>query len=134
MIEQIEIKFSNKILLNVGLCIAFYDFINIEDPYIYPGAGSAIQLVRFRLVVFCPFIGEIIVGKISHLDKDGLKVTLGFFDDISIPVSQLQSPSTYDAVARSWTWDYEGETGASFTLELGDEVSFQHCFTFLTHL
>jgi DNA-directed RNA polymerase III subunit RPC8 len=57
IIEQIEIKFLNRIICDVGLCICFYDFLEIGDAYIYPGEGGSIQDVKFRVVVFRPFIG-----------------------------------------------------------------------------
>ena len=50
LIGQIELKYANKILIEVGLGICFYDFIEIGDPYIYPAEGSAHQLVKFRMV------------------------------------------------------------------------------------
>ena len=57
IIEQIEIKFSNRIIPNVGLCICFYDFLSGGDSYIYPAEGGSIQDMKFRLVVFQPFVG-----------------------------------------------------------------------------
>jgi DNA-directed RNA polymerase III subunit RPC8 len=76
-------------LVDVGLCICFYDFIEVGDPYIYPAEGSAHQKVKFRLgmssqmlknyllnifvVVFRPFIGEIIAGRICSCREDGIK-------------------------------------------------------------
>jgi len=38
-----------KILVDVGLCICFYDFVEVGDPYIYPAEGAAHQLVKFRI-------------------------------------------------------------------------------------
>ena len=57
IIEQIEMKFANRIIPDVGVYICFYDFIEVGDPYIYPGEGGAIQDVKFRLVVFRPYVG-----------------------------------------------------------------------------
>mmetsp|Transcript_29648 Transcript_29648/g.42334 ORF Transcript_29648/g.42334 Transcript_29648/m.42334 type:complete len:146 (+) Transcript_29648:23-460(+) len=57
LIEQIEVKYSNKVILDVGLCICFYDFLQVGDAYIYPSEGSAIQEVKFRVVIFRPFVG-----------------------------------------------------------------------------
>lgn len=30
-----------QVLLNVGLCICFYDFVEIGEGYIYPSEGAA---------------------------------------------------------------------------------------------
>lgn len=64
----------------------------------------------FRLVVFRPFISEVLVGKVKSQDEDGIRgrytpnttarllmkraVTMTFFDEVHIDVSQLPAPST----------------------------------------
>ncbi len=122
LIEQIELKYSNKILLDAGLCISFYDFVEIGDPYVYPGEGSALQQVKFRLVVFRPFVGEILVGKVASSTKDDIKLSLGFFDEISVPSSLLQSPSTFNPTTGLWTWKYGDESENEFVMDIGEEV------------
>lgn len=122
--EQIEIKYSNKIIPNVGLCISFYDFVAIGDPYVYPGQGAAHQLVEFRLVVFRPFIDEIINGKIVRSGKGGVQISMGFFDDILIPPSLLASDTEFDQSTGLWTWKYEGN---DLTLEVGEQVQHNMC-------
>lgn len=123
IIEQIELKYCNKVLLNVGLGISFYDFISIGDPYLYPGAGSSIQVVTFRLVVFRPFVGEVLIGKVLSSNKDGIKLTMDFFDDIFIPFAHLQQPSQFNTALNVWTWKYETDGDAEYALQPGDEVS-----------
>jgi DNA-directed RNA polymerase III subunit RPC8 len=59
LLDQIDIKFANKVLVDVGLCITLFDFLEVGDPYIYPAEGSAHQRVKFRMVVFRPFVGEV---------------------------------------------------------------------------
>lgn len=122
LIEQIEIKFSNKILTDVGLCISFYDFVDVGDPYVYPAEGAAHQRIKFRMVVFRPFIGEIIVGRLLSSNKDGIRVTLDFFDDIFVPSYLLQSPSEFNVSKGVWVWKYDLETGEEFLLEGGEEI------------
>lgn len=39
----------------------------------------------FRLVVFRPFVGEVLVGWVSSCTEEGLNVKMEFFDDIHIP-------------------------------------------------
>ncbi len=43
------------------------DFLEVGDAYIYPGEGGSIQEVKFRLIVFRPFIGEIMTGTVRDL-------------------------------------------------------------------
>jgi len=66
-------------------------------------------VVVFRLVVFRPFISEVVVAKVKSSDEDGIRctfssldpkhlltrrpVTMGFFDDIYIPAAYLPQPS-----------------------------------------
>lgn len=59
-------------MLNVGLCIALYDIIEIKDSVILPGDGSSYTEVRFRYIVFRPFIDELIIGKIKSCSSDGV--------------------------------------------------------------
>lgn len=67
ILEEIDQKYTNKVslphdrhfvssftprfqvLIDVGLCISFYDIIKVGEPYIYPAEGSAHQKVKFRL-------------------------------------------------------------------------------------
>lgn len=126
LIEQIEIKYVNKVIPNIGLGIAFFDFSSVGEPYIYPAAGSAIRLVVFRLVVFKPFVGEVMTGRITHMSKEGMKVSIEFFDDITISGSQLQHPSEYNPAKHQWTWTYDdGENQTPFVSEVGDEIRFK---------
>nr|CAD7572531.1 unnamed protein product [Timema californicum] len=56
--EELNQKLANKVVLNVGLCIALHDIVSLEDSYIFPGDGAAHTKVKFRYVVFRPFIEE----------------------------------------------------------------------------
>lgn len=40
-----------------------------------------------------------------------ITVTLGFFDDILIPVNALQHPSRFDETDQAWVWEYPVEDG-----------------------
>ncbi len=124
--EQIEIKYANRVLLHVGLCITFYDFISIGDPYLYPSEGSAIQIVRFRMVVFRPFVGEIITGRLVSSGREGLKISTEFFEDILIPAALLQAPCVYNPIDGLWTWKY-GEPENDFLMDIGEEVINYSC-------
>jgi len=63
--------------------------------------------------VFKPFKGEIITGKVRSSTVDGLYVSLGFFEDVFIPASELQTPSTFVHKENLWMWSYVTEEGAS---------------------
>lgn len=44
-------------------------------------------------MVFRPFVGEVLVGRVAQSSEGGLRVSLGFFDDIIVPSFLLQTPS-----------------------------------------
>jgi len=50
-------------------------------------------LVRFRQVVFKPYINEVITGTITKCSIEGIQVSLDFFDDIIIPPENIPQPS-----------------------------------------
>ena len=97
----------------------------------YPSEGSAIQLVKFRMVVFRPFIGEIITGKLVGSNREGLKISVDFFDDILIPASLLQSPCVYNPSDGLWTWKYGENHDTDFVMDLGEEVKTSTFIVFI---
>ena len=80
-----------KVIQKVGLCICVYDILTASEGYIGHGTGIANvngkvpyqicrsipnlqgRIVEFRLVVFRPFKGEVLVGKISSSTEHGIK-------------------------------------------------------------
>lgn len=53
----------------MGLGITLYDVQSIEGGHIYPNDGAAHFRVRFRLVVFRPFAGEVLLGRLLSCNK-----------------------------------------------------------------
>eukprot|EP00919_Chromeraceae_sp_WS-2016_P024699 GHVR01058387.1.p1 GENE.GHVR01058387.1~~GHVR01058387.1.p1 ORF type:complete len:138 (+),score=24.36 GHVR01058387.1:35-448(+) len=88
-------KYIDKVLPDIGLVSCFSEFAEVKEAVVYPGDGSAHYKVSFNLVVFKPFLGEVIIGRISSCDKGGVNVSLGFFKDIKIPCTRLQQPAAY---------------------------------------
>ena len=60
--DELNKKFANKVINQLGLCIALFDIKKIVDSLILPGDGSSHTKVFFRYVIFRPLIDEIIVG------------------------------------------------------------------------
>ena len=60
--DELNKKFANKVIYELGLCVALFDILNIENSYILPGDGSSHTRVTFRYIVFRPFIDEILTG------------------------------------------------------------------------
>mmetsp|Transcript_102469 Transcript_102469/g.290186 ORF Transcript_102469/g.290186 Transcript_102469/m.290186 type:complete len:196 (-) Transcript_102469:298-885(-) len=110
--RQIGAKYVDRVIPNVGLCIEFYSFDKIKEAFLYPGdnklsCGEAYIKVKFTLVVFRPDIDEWIVGSIADSSADGLRVTLGFMEDVEIPPSNLRQPLAYEKALGVWVWEYE---------------------------
>jgi DNA-directed RNA polymerase III subunit RPC8 len=107
LIIQLEIKYANKILHEVGLVIKVHDILSLGEAFIHPGDGASVLTVKARLVVFKPFIGEVLTGKIKGSTEQGLVVSMHFFDHIFIPKENLPFPSTFDPNTWQWRWTYD---------------------------
>jgi DNA-directed RNA polymerase subunit E'/Rpb7 len=67
--DVIEKRYVDKVVANIGLVVTLYDVLDISGGFIYPNDGAANFKVKFRVVVFRPFPGEIIVGKLASCTK-----------------------------------------------------------------
>lgn len=54
-------------------------------------------------------------------------VTLGFFDDILIPVNALQHPSRFDETDQAWVWEYPKEDGEKHDLFMDSGKKSSKC-------
>ncbi|MBW0496164.1 hypothetical protein O181_035879 [Austropuccinia psidii MF-1] len=118
---EINRKYSNKVLPDVGLCIALFDLLSASEGKVLYGDGCLYHLVEFTLVVFRPFVGESLVGVVKSCTPAGIRVSLKFFDDIYIPTRALQYPSAYDPVLKEFFWASEysdPEAAASMPADL----------------
>ncbi|KAJ1981542.1 DNA-directed RNA polymerase III complex subunit Rpc25 [Dimargaris cristalligena] len=106
--DEINRKFANRVIHQVGLCISAFDILETSDGLIYHSDGGLNYETTFRLVVFRPFIGEVLVGKIRSSSEKGIKVSLHFMDDIIIPPSCLPENSEFDTQEQVWVWKYDG--------------------------
>lgn len=105
---EINAKYANKVLPNQGLVISLHSVLSHNAPQIFAGDGGVYIRASFRLVIFRPFEGEILVGKVKQSTKEGIMVSLGFFDHIRIPPECMPSPSRFDEEEGVWIWDYDG--------------------------
>lgn len=127
LMEQVEKKYTNKILPGSGLGAAFYDFLELGDPFVYPAEGGVHQFVKFRMIYFRPFIGEVLRGRILSSNDKGIRISLYFFDDIFVPAYLMQWPSEYreqDGFG-NWVWKYGEENGDDFVFVVGSLVRFR---------
>lgn len=123
---ELNRRFANKVIHNVGLCICLFDVLKYEDSFIFPGDGSSHTKVHFRFIVFHPFVDEVLVGKIKSCSREGVTVSLGFFDDIIIPPEYLQQPSKFDDAEQVWVWEYVTPDGThDLFMDINEPIRFR---------
>lgn len=121
--DELNKKFANKVIYDLGLCVALFDISEIEDSYIFPEDGSSHTRVKFRYVIFRPYLDEVLVGKVKSSSKEGIYVSMQFFDDIFIPASNLQSPTKFDEKEQLYVWQYDtGDSVHDLYVDLGEEI------------
>jgi hypothetical protein len=67
VIEAIEGAFVDKVVLGLGLVLTLYDLVAIEEGHIHHSDGGAHHRVTFRVVVFSPAPGELLVGEVTDM-------------------------------------------------------------------
>ncbi|CAN6720198.1 unnamed protein product [Malus baccata var. baccata] len=84
--------------------------------------------VEFTLIMFRPFVGEIISAKLKESTSNGLRLSLGFFDDIYVPVHLLPSPSCSEPdpeKRNNVIWIWKCPDADDLAVEWTDEIRFQ---------
>ena len=124
--DQLNRKMANRVIIDVGLGITLFDILSVNESFIYQGDSGTHTKVHFRFLVFRPFIGEVLVGKLRSCSREGVHVSLGFFDDIIIPPYCLPEPSRFDEKEQVWFWEYDncGEKSNLF-MDIGETVRFK---------
>ncbi|GAA6043185.1 hypothetical protein JCM8097_008717, partial [Rhodosporidiobolus ruineniae] len=102
--EEIHRRYANKVLPNVGLVISLLDLLSTTEGAVMYGDGCYYYRTEFRLIIFRPYIGEAILGRIKSQSPEGIVVSVGFFDDILVPPTLLPDWSTFDHDRRSFFW------------------------------
>ncbi|XP_057539802.1 uncharacterized protein LOC130817865 isoform X2 [Amaranthus tricolor] len=133
---QLESIFLDKVIAKLGLCVSIYDIISIDGGFVLPIEGAPTYTVVFRVVMFRPYVGEIIAAKLKCSNSKGLQLSLGFFDDIYIPFYSLPQPNRSEphedpyimiliANCRTqvrWMWLFDS---AEFPIDEDSEIRFR---------
>lgn len=143
---EIEAKYPNRVLMDAGLVVCRYgDALEVGDGVLVAGDGAAHHEVVFRLIVFRPFVDEVLVGTVAESTEEGVRVSLGFFDDVWIPGPRMQKPSHYEKEVGLWVWtpnygddqqqqeesngvkseEGEGSEDERFEIEIGAQIRFK---------
>ncbi|XP_024977211.1 DNA-directed RNA polymerase III subunit RPC8-like isoform X2 [Cynara cardunculus var. scolymus] len=107
---ELEGLFLDKVIAKLGLCISVYDIESIDGGFIFPNEGAPTYTVKFRLIMFRPFV-----------------VSLGFFDDIHIPKLLMPEPSRAKPDSENknqvkWIWSFNDE---EYLIDGYDEIRFR---------
>uniref|UniRef100_A0A6G1SEP4 DNA-directed RNA polymerase III subunit RPC8 n=1 Tax=Aceria tosichella TaxID=561515 RepID=A0A6G1SEP4_9ACAR len=122
----INLRLANKVVHNVGLVICLKDVIDVGESHVHTGDGAIYTKCTFRMVVFRPQVGEVLCGTLRSSSKEGLNISLGFFDSIIVPPQYLNEPSKFDETDQTWTWNYEDEGNTHvLRLEIGETIRFR---------
>ncbi|TXT13056.1 hypothetical protein VHUM_01457 [Vanrija humicola] len=106
--DALNKKFANRLIPERGLALSVFDILTAEDGRVTWGNGQMFYKVSFRLVLFAPFVGEVILGKVHSTTPEYIRVSLGFFQDVYIPPTLLPPGSAYDDNEKRFFW-YPGD-------------------------
>ena len=95
LINEINTIYANKVLHDVGLCVAVFDLVEVGEGKVRYGDGClwykrlcvptirsthptysgdlSSFVVTFRMVVFRPFVSEVLLVKVKSSDEDGIR-------------------------------------------------------------
>ncbi|CAN3361119.1 DNA-directed RNA polymerase III subunit RPC8 [Diutina catenulata] len=121
--DELNKKYSNKVLAGVGLVVTVWDLLKIDDGLLKPGDGGSYVGVEFRAVVWKPFIGEVLIGWVAACTEEGIKVKLDFFDEIFIPKSYLFENCEYKETDKAWVWRPDDES--ELFIDINEKVRFR---------
>eukprot|EP01084_Bolivina_argentea_P036198 67007_1 len=123
VMNHLLIEYCNKIIEpNGGLCITVSGIDKIGDARIFPEDGGTYVDVEYRLALFKPYNNEIIEGSIANSDTSGIRISLGFFEQIFIPKNNLPKQSTFDEDSKTWIWETEDQ---QLSFEKDDVIYFK---------
>ncbi|KAI0076680.1 hypothetical protein K474DRAFT_1691258 [Panus rudis PR-1116 ss-1] len=128
IINELNKKYANRVLHEVGLCICVFDISEAGEGKVRYGDGFLWYKVVFRLVVFRPFSSEVILAKVKSSDEDGIRLSVGFFDDIYIPKMWLPEPSAFDPNERAFFWLANAAGESKTTHELLDSPTAERMY------
>ncbi|AOA65096.1 RNA polymerase III subunit C25 [Komagataella phaffii CBS 7435] len=123
VLSEINIKYANKVIPKLGLFVSVWDLIEIQDGLLKPGDGATFITVKFRGIIWKPFVGEVLTGWIKKNTPEGIKVTMEFFEDIFIPKSLLFENAVYSGDEDAWIWKPDDDT--SLYLDENEKIYFR---------
>lgn len=121
--NELHKKYANKVIANLGLVVAVWDLLEIHDGQLKPGDGASFVKVRFRCVVWKPFVGEILSGWVTQCTAEGIKIGMRFFDEIFVPKNYFFENCEFKPVEKAWVWKPDDET--ELYIDVNERVRFR---------
>lgn len=121
--DELHQKYANKVITNLGLAVAVWDILEIKDGLLKPGDGGSYVEVKFRLVIWKPFVGEILTGWVADCSSEGIKVHMKFFNEIFIPKAYLFESCVFKPVEKAWVWKPDEDT--ELFIDLNEKIRFR---------
>jgi DNA-directed RNA polymerase III subunit RPC8 len=91
LVRELNKKYANRVLHDVGLCVTVFDLAKCSEGKVRYGDGCLwykgklqttfifmtliLGPVEFRLVVFKPFVSEVLIGKVESSTEEGIRGT-----------------------------------------------------------
>ena len=100
--DEVDARYSGRVLSDVGFVVCCESAKTLGDGLVHALDGGATYQSEFRLLVFRPFVGEVIRGTVEAADESGLRVSCGLFSQIRVPAKDLPQSSTFDVSRRLW--------------------------------
>ena len=124
--KQMDIKLSNKVIPDLGLCVLIKSVDEVGDCTIFPGDGGAHCDVLVSIIVYRPFEGEVLQGRVLSSSRKGIRVSLEFFENVLIPPYLMKSGTEFDGTHWVWTYkDEDGEPEQHFEVQPGELIHFR---------
>ncbi|KAF2751022.1 hypothetical protein M011DRAFT_464816 [Sporormia fimetaria CBS 119925] len=120
--DAINTKYSDRIIQNIGLGICLYDLLDTSEGLIGHGTGLVNVDVEFRLVVFRPFRGEILQGRIKFATEEGITIDMNFTSEVFVPAQNLPENTTFDRGEGTFIWT---DSGNELFFDKGEPVLFR---------
>ncbi|KAG7191817.1 DNA-directed RNA polymerase III subunit rpc25 [Scheffersomyces spartinae] len=121
--DELHQKYSNRVVGGLGLVVAVWDVLQLDDGLIRPGDGGVFVGTRFRCIVWKPFAGEILGGWVLECLPLGIKVRMGFFDEIFIKKEYLFEGCEYKEAEKAWVWKPDADT--ELYIDVNEKIRFR---------
>ncbi|KAK3335645.1 RNA polymerase III subunit Rpc25-domain-containing protein [Cercophora scortea] len=107
--DNVNAKYANKVIQKLGLFICLWDILWTSEGLIGHGTGLVNVNVEFRMVVFRPFKGEVLVARIASQTREGIHLATDFFHDIFVPFIELPEGTEFEPSEGLWVWKDEDQ-------------------------